>query len=115
MDQDQAAGEIFDQELTDVLAAYGRELQEQSRVLIATGAASISTPRVILRARLRVPRRWRHGLLEIAALDPASGSVMGGSATTLSRPGPDRASLVRELTIHLGMELAHGDFSAGPR
>jgi hypothetical protein len=115
MEQDQDADEIFDQELTDVLAAYGQELEEQSRVLIATGAASITRPWVILRARLQVPRRWRRGLLEIAAHDPASGTVMGGGSMMLGRQGQHSASLVREITVHLGMELAHGDFSAGPR
>jgi hypothetical protein len=115
MEQNQDADEIFDQELTDVLAAYGPELEELSRVLLATGTGTITRPWVTLRARLQVPRRWRNGLLEIAAQDPASGTVMGGSSITLGRQGPDSASLIREVTIHLGMELAHGDFSAGPR
>ena len=114
MEQDQDAGEIFDQELTDVLAAHGQELEEQSRVLLATGTGSITRPWVVLRIRLQVPRRWRRGLLEIAAHDPASGTVMGGSSMTLGRQGPDSASLIREITIRLGMELAHGDFSADP-
>jgi hypothetical protein len=115
MERDQDAGEIADQELTDVLAAYGEELEEQSRVLIATGSASITRPWVILRARLQVPRRWRRGRLEIAAHDPASGTVMGASSITLGRQAPRSASLIRGITIQLGMELAHGDFSAGPR
>jgi hypothetical protein len=115
MDQDQDADEIFDQELTDVLAACGQELEELSRVLLATGAGSITRPWVTLRVRLQVPRRWRSGLLEIAAHDPASGTVMGSSSITLGRQGPDSASLIREITIHLGMELAHGNFGAGLR
>jgi hypothetical protein len=113
MEHDQDADEIFDQELTDVLAAYSQELEELSRLLLATGTGSITRPWVRLEVRLQVPRRWRSGLLEIAARDPASGTVMGGSAITLGRQGLDSASLIREITIHLGMELAHGDLSAG--
>jgi hypothetical protein len=115
MGQEQDADEIFDQELTEVLAAYGQELEELSRVLLATGTGSITMPWVTLRLGLQEPRRWRSGRLEIAAHDPASGPVMGGSSITLGRRGPDSASLIREITIHLGMELAHGDFSAGPQ
>jgi hypothetical protein len=115
VEQDQDADEIFDQELTDVLAAYGQELEELSRVLLATGTGSITRPWVTLRIRLQVPRRWRSGLLEIAAHDPSRGTVIGGSSITLGRQDPDTASLIREITIHLGTELAHGDLSAGPR
>jgi hypothetical protein len=115
VEQDQDADEIFDQELTDVLATYGQELEELSRVLVATGTGSITGPFVALRVTLQVPRRWRGGLLEIAALDPASRAVIGGSAMRLSRQHPDSASLIREIIIHVGMALAHGDFSAGPR
>jgi hypothetical protein len=115
MEQDLDADEIFDQELTDVLAAYGEQLEELSRVLLATGTGSITRPWVTLRVRLQVPRRWRSGLLEIAAHDPASGTVMGGSSITLGRQGPDSASLIHQITIHLGMVLAHGNFGASPR
>jgi hypothetical protein len=115
MEQDQDADEIFDQELTDVLAAYGHELEELSRILLASGTGSITRPWVTLQVRLQEPRRWRSGLLEMAAHDPASGAVMGGSSITLARRGLGGASLIREITIHLGMELAHGDFTAGPR
>jgi hypothetical protein len=115
MEQDQDADEIVDQALTDVLAAYGQELEELSRVLLATGTGSITSPWVTLQVRVQEPRRWRSGLLEIAAHDPGSGTVMGGSSVTLGRQDPGSASLIREITIHLGMELARGDFSAGPR
>ena len=76
--------EIFDHELTRILAIHGPELEETSRILLATGAATIARPEVILRVRLRVPSRWRRGLLEIAAEDPASGAALARSASTLA-------------------------------
>ena len=105
------ADEVFDQELTDVLAAHGEELEEKSRALLATGAATITRPGVILRPTLQAPRRWRHGMLKITAEDPASGEARGGSYLTLNRGSRTSPSLAREITIHLAMELAHGDFS----
>lgn len=107
------ADEVFDQELTDVLAAHGQELEEKSRALLATGTATITRPAVILRASLQAPSRWRHGMLRIVAEDPASGHVRGGSSLTLRRGPRTSASLADELTIHLAMELAHGNFTTG--
>ncbi|HEY1618306.1 MAG TPA: hypothetical protein VGG25_11835 [Streptosporangiaceae bacterium] len=107
------ADEIFDQDLTDVLEARGQELEEQSRTLLATGAATITRPEVILRATLQPPSRWRHGMLRIVAEDPASGHVQGNSSLTLRRGPRTSASLADELTIHLAMELAHGNFTTG--
>ena len=86
---DPAAGgetaEIFDDELTRVLQEHG--LQEQSRALLTTGAASIAVPGMMLHARLRIPRRWRKGLLEVTTEDSASGAVLGTSSSPLSRAG----------------------------
>ncbi len=113
-DQPEPAG-IFDHELTRVLAVHGPELEETSRILLATGTASITRPEVILRVRLRVPRRWRRGLLEITVEDPASGAVLGRSASPLGRPGLDGMALIQEITIDLGMELAHRHLGAGPQ
>lgn len=107
--------EIFDHELTRVLAVHGPELEETSRTLLATGAASLTRPEMILRLRLQVPRRWRRGLLEITAEDPASGAVLGRSASPLGRRGRDSRALIQEITIDLGMELAHGRPGAGPQ
>jgi len=70
---DAEAGDIPDHELTRVLQEHGQALEEQSRALLATGAASISVDGLLLHARLRVPRRWRKGLLELTLEDPASG------------------------------------------
>ena len=58
-------------------------------------------------------------ILEPMEQDQDAGEIFdqeltGGSSMTLGRQGPDSASLIREITIRLGMELAHGDFSADP-
>jgi hypothetical protein len=109
---DPAAGgetaEIFDDELTRVLQEHG--LQEQSRALLTTGAASIAVPGMMLHARLRIPRRWRKGLLEVTTEDSASGAVLGTSSSPLSRGGRSHGSLslIDEITIQLALEVAHG-------
>jgi hypothetical protein len=100
------AEEVFDRALTDVLEKHGHALEEQSRVLVATGTASIPMPGVILRARLRPPHWWRHGVLEIAREDPVTGRISGTSAITLGKSDWDRASLIRNITIHLALMLA---------
>lgn len=79
------AGEVVDHELTRVLHEHAQVLEEQSRALVTTGAASISVPGVLLHARLRIPRRWRKGLLEITSEDPSSGVALGTSSSPLSR------------------------------
>jgi hypothetical protein len=107
-------GEVFDYELTSVLQAEGEMLEQHSEALLATGAVSITRPGVILHATLRLPR-WRRGLLEVTAEDPVSGEVIGSSGAVLSKRGQDHESLVRELTISLALELAHGLGSAGPQ
>jgi hypothetical protein len=106
--------EVFDHELTNVLQREGKALEENSEALLTTGAVSITRPGLVLRARLRVPR-WRRGLLEITAEDPVSGEVKGSSSIALSQSGRNRASFVKEITIHLGLELAHGLGSGGVR
>jgi hypothetical protein len=105
-----AAGEVPDHELTRVLHEHGQVLEEQSRTLLATGAASVSVPGALLHARLRIPRRWRKGLLEVTAEDPSSGAALGASAIPLDRPGRRRGSmpLVDELAVRLAAEVAHG-------
>jgi hypothetical protein len=106
--------EVFDHELTNVLQAEGKALEAKSEALLATGVASITRPGLVLHARLRVSR-WRRGLLEITAEDPVSGEVRGSSSTVLSQTGRNRASLVGEITINLGLEIAHGLGSGGVR
>src|SRR5258708_15596386 len=105
------AEEVLDQELTAVLQAHGQMLEERSHALLAHGAVSIVRPGVILSARLRVPRWWRQGLLEISAEDPVSGAVRSSSSIPLGKAGRNRASLLREITVHLGGELPHGHSS----
>ncbi len=109
------AGEVFDHELTHVLRARGHELEELSRNLLVTGAGSIAGPGVILRARLRVPRWWRRGSLEIDTEDCVSGEVTRGSSSPLGKTGRDRESLIMKITIDLALELAHGHLDDGPR
>jgi hypothetical protein len=103
-------GEVFDQELTRVLREHGQMLEEQSLALLAAGATSISVPGVILRARLRAPRRWRHGLLALTSEDPASGEVLGTSSSPLRRTGRNHGSLslIEEITTRLALQLAYG-------
>jgi len=105
---DAEAEEVFDHELTRVLQEHGRALEEQSRALLATGVVSITSPGVILRAKLRLPRWRRRGWLEIAREDPLSGEVTGSSSVPVGNAGRNRESLIEEITICLAMELAHG-------
>jgi hypothetical protein len=104
------AGEIVDHELTRVLHEHAQVLEEQSRALVMTGAASISVPGVLLHARLRIPRRWRKGLLEITSEDPSSGVALGTSSSPLSRAGRSHGSLslIDEVTIELACEVVYG-------
>lgn len=104
------AGEVFDHELTRVLHEHGQVLEEQSRALLTTGAASIAMPGVMLRARLRIPRRRRQGLLEVTAEDPASGEVLGSSSGPLGRIGRNHGSLslTGEIAIRLAFEVVYG-------
>lgn len=101
--------EVFDHELTRVLRTRGRALEEQSRTLLAMGAATIASPEAILHAKLRIPRWRRRGLLEIAAEDPITGEVKSSSSIPLRTAGRNRASLIEEITIRLANELAHGN------
>ena len=103
-------GEVVDRELTRVLHEHGQVLEEQSRALLTTGAASICVPGVRLHARLRIPRRWRQGLLEVTSEDPASGEVLGSSSSPLGRVGSNHGSLslIDEITIHLALEVVYG-------
>ena len=107
---DAEAGDIPDHELTRVLQEHGQALEEQSRALLATGAASISVDGLLLHARLRVPRRWRKGLLELTLEDPASGETPDTSSGPLDRAGrsPGSLSLISEITIRLAMAIVYG-------
>jgi hypothetical protein len=105
------ASDVFDHELTRVLQVHGQALEKQSRALLATGEASIAVPGVILRARLRAPRWWRQGLLEIATENPVTGAITRTSSRPAGRAGHDRASLLREITIDIALELTYGPAS----
>jgi hypothetical protein len=104
------ADEVVDHELTRVLHEHGQLLEEQSRALVTTGAASISVPGMLLHARLRLPRRWRKGLLEITSEDPSSGAALGTSSSPLSQAGRSHGSLslIEEVTIQLAFEVVYG-------
>jgi hypothetical protein len=104
------AGEVVDHQLTRVLHEHGRLLAEQSRALVTTGAASISLPGTLLHARLRIPRRWRKGLLEITSENPSNGMALGASSSPLSRAGRSHGSLslIDEVTIQLAFEVVYG-------
>ena len=99
--------EVVDHELTRILHAHGQVLEEQSRTLVITGAASIRIPGIVLRARLRVPRRWRKGLLEVTSEDPSSGEALGTCSVPLGRVGHHHGSLslVDEITIRLAGQV----------
>lgn len=105
--------EEFDHQLTQVLQTQGRELEEHARALLASGSALITRPGLVLRARLRPPRWWRRGELEIATEDTTSHQVTSG-AVPLDRGGRDQQALIREITIRLAFELAHRPDDAGP-
>jgi hypothetical protein len=116
MEQDPApdaagASDVFDHELTRVLQVHGQALEKLSRALLATGDASIALPGVILRARLRAPRWWRRGLLETSTENPVTGAITHTSSRPAGQAGHDRASLLREITIDLALELTYGPAS----
>jgi hypothetical protein len=104
---DAEAGDIPDHELTRVLQEHGQALEEQSRALRATGAASISVDGLLLHARLRLPRRWRKGRLELTLEDPSSGESLDTSSGPLGRTrrshGP--LSLIDQITIRLALQV----------
>ena len=104
--------EEFDHQLTHVLQTQGRELEEHSRALLAAGSVLVTRPGLVLRARLRPPRWWRRGELEIAVEDTASHQVVNSSAP-LNRDIRDQPALIREITIRLAFELAHRQDDAG--
>jgi hypothetical protein len=100
--------EIVDHDLTRVLHVHGQVLEEQSQALVTTGAASICVPGMLLHARLRIPRRWRKGLLEITSEHPSSGKALGTSTIPLGRAGHSHGSLslIEEITIRLAGQVA---------
>jgi hypothetical protein len=107
--------EVVDDELTRILHVHGQVLEEQSRTLVITGTASICMPGILLRARLRVPRRWRKGLLEVTSEDPSSGEALGTCTASLGRVGHNRGSLslADEITIRLAGQVADGPSTQG--
>ena len=107
------ADEVFDHELTHMLDARGQELAEQSQILLATGTASIPMPGATLHARLRSPRWWRHGLLELAAEDARSGEITRACSVPVGKSDRSHVALTREITINLAYELTYGPSSTG--
>jgi hypothetical protein len=97
--------DIPDHELTRVLREHGPLLEEQTGALLATGAADIAVPGLLLHARLRPPRRWRKGLLEVTSEDPFTGATLGTTSPLRRTPWPP--SLTREIQINLAMEIVH--------
>jgi hypothetical protein len=102
------ADELFDRELTRVLATLGPMLEEKSQALLDTGTASIARPDVLLQARLRVSRWRRRGWLEVTAEDPVSGAMTSGFATVVGWAGRNQAQLIKEISVHLALELTYG-------
>jgi hypothetical protein len=102
------ADEVFDHEVTRVLREYG--LEEKTRALLTAGAASIATPGVMLHARLRMPRRWRKGRLDVTSRDRASGEDLGFSSRPVGRTGRSHGalSLADEIAIDLALEVVYG-------
>ena len=107
-----AEDDIFDADLTRTLEIFGQELERQSRVLAATGAASVSVPDWTMRARLRPPRWWRSGLLEVTGADASSGEIIWRGSESLLRSGRSDAALVRKITVSLAMQLTYGPSSS---
>jgi hypothetical protein len=102
------ADEVFDHELTNVLATHGQLLEDASEALLTAGEASVSVPGALLDARLLTRGLRRRRVLEITRKDPRSGEVVSGSSGPLNESPRDRAALLQEITIDLGIELAHG-------
>jgi hypothetical protein len=97
--------DIPDHELTRVLREHGPLLEEQTRVLLATGAAEVAVPGLLLHARLRPPRRWRKGLLEVTSEDPFTGETLDTSSPLRRTPRP--SSRTEEITIHLALQIVY--------
>jgi hypothetical protein len=101
------AGEVFDHALTNVLTTHGKLLEDASEALLTAGAASVRVPGALLEARL-LTRGLRHQrILEITRKDPGSGEAVSGSSGPLTASSRDRAALLQEITIDLGLEIAH--------
>jgi hypothetical protein len=105
--------EVFDQELTDVLTVHGEMLEEHARALVANGKSTVELPEVTLRVRLRQPRWWRQGVLEIETKSKATGETSGSTSVVVAMAGTDGDVLIQEITIHLAVELAHGHWRSG--
>jgi hypothetical protein len=105
------SADIPDRELTRVLRQHGPLLEEHTRALLATGAAEIAVAGLLLHARLRPPRRWRKGLLEVTSEDPFTGATLGTASPLPRTPWPP--SLSREITICLASEIVHRPTQAG--
>jgi hypothetical protein len=99
------AADIPDRELTRVLREHGPLLEEQIRALLATGAAEIAVPRLLLHARMRSPRRWRKGLLEVTSEDPFTGATLASTSPLRRTPWPP--SLTQEIAIRLALEIVN--------
>jgi hypothetical protein len=99
------SADIPDHELTRVLRQHGPLLEERTRALLATGAAEIAVPRLLLHARLRSPSRWRKGLLEVTSEDPFTGATNAGTSPLRRTPWPP--SLTEEITIRLALEIVN--------
>jgi hypothetical protein len=93
--------DIPDHELTRVLREHDLLLEQQAWALLTTGAASFSVAGLLLHARLRRPRRWRKGLLEVTSEDPSTGATVGTASPLRRTCGP------REIKIRLATEVVH--------
>lgn len=106
--------EVFDRQVGHILDTQAPLLREQTAALLATGSASLFWAGARVQARLRLPRWWRPGRLEISREDPAHGSTgsTGSSLIPLGRSHWDRDFLRREITLQLAVMLA--DDEPGP-
>jgi hypothetical protein len=99
--------EAFDRRVGDVLESEAEMLRDSADALMDRGSISIARPGVLVRARLRLPRSWRAGVLEVCA-DYTGGRSSHGVIPLGLRPR-DPASLLGEITLQLAVALADAD------
>jgi hypothetical protein len=106
--RDDAAGEAddpeaFDRKVAEVYNAEAGMLHEKSDLLMVTGSAEIKRPAGMLRASLRPPRWWRHGVLREWAVRQDDATL--SSVTPLGRT-TDAKSVLSQIMLQLAVSVA---------
>lgn len=99
------ADEDFDSQVNLVLEVDADLLSEHAELLMTAGSTVIARAgAVMLRASLKLPTRWRSGVLRIA-VERADGASSSSSIIPLYRT-QHPAQVADELPLHLAIQLA---------